>query len=138
MALLALAASAPAAAECESWPWRLLGDALERGDVRTIVAMVGDGRVSLSVDGIPPGSYTAAQAGRLLGGFFKSTASRRLQYRACGASSSTRWGEALLRYRPAGAPYDVEEHILLEMCGSGREAVLCGIRSASPPRPSAT
>ncbi|MBN1423245.1 hypothetical protein JXA88_01700 [Candidatus Fermentibacteria bacterium] len=138
MLLLSLAGYAPVRAECTKWPWPDLAKALRDGDTRTIASMIGGGRVSLNIDGIPPGSYTAAQAGRLLGGFFKSTTARRVEYRGCGASGMIRWADAVLFYRVAGSAHRVEERILLEMCGSGEDAVLCGMRSASPPQLSAS
>lgn len=94
--------------------------------------MIGRGRVSLSVDGIAPGSYTAAQAGRLLGGFFRATTERRVAYRMCGQSGSVMWAEAVLAYRRLEGDVRTQEHLLLEFCSDGDGVTLCGIRSASP------
>jgi len=112
--------------------------ALEGGDARTIATLVGKGSVSVSMDGIAPGSYTSAQAARLLGGFFRATTDRSLEFRVCGSSGATSWAEAVLRYRYLEAEDHAEEHLLLEFCGSGDEAALCGIRSASPSMPMAS
>ncbi|MCU0610330.1 MAG: DUF4783 domain-containing protein [Candidatus Eisenbacteria bacterium] len=119
-------------AECRDAPWSLLREALEQGDSDAISALVGEGGVSLSVDGIAPGSYTAAQAERLLGEFFRATSARRLDYRACGVSGEAGWAEAVLRYRRAGTDIETREHLLLEFDDVDGDAVLSGIRSSSP------
>lgn len=112
-------------------PWEELRAALEGGDARAIASMVGGGRVSLSLDGIAPGSYTSSQALHLLRAFFGATSQRRVRLLSTGEDGTVRWAEVLFEYRMRGGLN--RERVLLELCQGEDEVRLCGIRSASPP-----
>ncbi len=132
LALGALLSASGVRADCGDPPWSVVQRAMEGGDHRTLGALIGTGRVSLIMDAIPPGDYTAPQASRLLADFFRRTTERRLSFRSCGRSGETQWAEADLVYRWARSDSPRQERLLLETCREGDEARLCGVRSASP------
>ncbi len=117
---------------CPDEPWARVRSVLIQGDARGIADLVGGGKVSLRLDGIPQGRYTAEQASRLFREFFRQTESRKLRLDACGTSGNRLWAEARYEYRWRKGGRVSAERILLELCYEERGTRLCGIRSVSP------
>ena len=116
---------------CDDVPWHRLEEAMIRGDEGVMATLIGSGRLSLRLDNIPQGRYTAQQAKQLLGDFFSRTAARFISCGLCNSSGNRLWAEATYRYRERDTKKTVEERLLLEWCVDGRSVQLSGIRSVS-------
>jgi hypothetical protein len=116
---------------CDDVSWDRLTEAMTQGDEGTIAALVGSGRLSLRLDGISQGRYTAQQARHLLSDFFGRTDARSLSLGMCSSSGNRAWAEATYRYRQNDAGRTSEERLLLEWSVEGHKGLLSGIRSVS-------
>jgi hypothetical protein len=130
--LLMLSVAVPVAGDpCEDVTWDRLVEAMVRGNEGTIATLIGSGRLSLRLDGISQGRYTAPQARRLLGDFFRRTDTRSLAYGTCESGGNRAWAQATYRYRHSETGRTTEERLLLEWCVVGQDGLLSGIRSVS-------
>ncbi len=111
--------------------WKQVKEAMVLGNAGAIGRLIGKKKVSLRLDGIPQGQYTAQQARRLLGDFFKETTSHSLIYESHETRGSRSWAEAIYKYRWVRTGRLAEERLLLELCLDTDTVQLCGIRSVS-------
>ena len=128
--LLTLVGSA-SSGPCDDVPWDRLKEALVRGDEGDIATLIGSGRLSLRLDDISQGRYTAQQARQLLEAFFSRTDNRFLSYDPCNSSGNRAWSQATYSYRRRSTTKVSEERLLLEWCVEGQDVRLSGIRSVS-------
>jgi hypothetical protein len=129
---LMLSVAVPAAGDpCEEVAWDRLVEALVRGNEGTIAALIGSGRLSLRLDGISQGRYTAQQAKQLLGDFFRRTDARSLSRGVCNSGGNRAWAQATYRYRQRDTGRASEERLLLEWWVEGQDGLLSGMRSVS-------
>lgn len=132
MLFLMMSGVVPATASlCEDVAWDRLVEGMVRGNEGTIASLIGSGRLSLRLDGISQGRYTAQQAKQLLGDFFRRTGARSLSYGVCKSSGNRAWAQAIYRYRQRDTGRTSEERLLLEWCVEAQDALLTGIRSVS-------
>jgi hypothetical protein len=129
--LLLIVTGSAVSEPCDGIPWDRLEEAMTRGDEGVIAALIGSGRLSLRLDDISQGRYTAQQAKQLLGDFFARTDARNLSCELCNSSGNRAWAQATYYYRERATKKIVEERLLLEWSVEGQDALLSGIRSVS-------
>ena len=128
-----LVQTSPCRSSCSDDIWNTVRYAFTSGNGRTIGRLVGDGTVSLRLDGISQGRYTADQTAHLMQQFFDRTEECELSLEACGSRGNRSWAEGTLRYTFEESKRTVLEHILLEFCfdDNTERYLLCSIRSVT-------
>jgi len=127
------AVRSPALCDCSDAKWESVRSAFSQRSGRAFGRLVGDGMMSLRLDGISQGRYTADQTTHLMQEFFDRTERCELSINDCGDRGNRSWAEGTLTYTLSASRSVVSEHILLEYClddDAGRFA-LCSIRSVT-------